>query len=53
MKANVEAQFEEIAENAIASAEAVTCPYGDFVEGLELIVSELRDRLELAKRDGE
>ena len=47
----LEKRFEEIARRAIEDAEHVKCDGKDFVEGLKIIVSEVRHRLECAAEE--
>jgi len=46
-----EDKFGEIAEMAIQEAHRVKCPFGDFIDGLELIVEMISERLEQARRE--
>jgi hypothetical protein len=46
MDADLEEKFEEIAQTAIEEAESVDCSGKDFVEGLKVIASQIRHRLE-------
>ena len=41
---NVDEQFEEIAAETVRKAEAVSCSKQDFVNGLDVVIEELRDR---------
>lgn len=48
MNTKLEKKFEKIAETAIREAELVDCDGKDFVKGLDIIVSEVQQRLQLA-----
>lgn len=50
-KLSPEEQFQELAESVVADAEAIKCPFEDFVEGLEAIQEAVRDRLNMARRE--
>ncbi len=49
MKRDLENEFQTIGDDAVVSAERVEASFDDFVEGLEIIVATLRDRLEMAR----
>jgi len=42
-------EFEKIAQEVVRKAEAVKCPFRDFVEGLRSILIDVRERLEIAE----
>lgn len=43
--------FERLAVSTISQAEAIRCPFSDFVEGLELLLERIQERLTLAKQE--
>ena len=48
MDTKTEAKFEQIAANAIARAESVKCESEDYVEGLRIILIEVKERYEMS-----
>lgn len=44
----MEEDFVKIAEDTIEAAEALDCPFSDFVDGLETVIRMLQERLEQA-----
>lgn len=48
MNEELEERFEEIAQTAIEEAEGVDCSGKEFVEGLNVMASQIRHRLEAA-----
>jgi hypothetical protein len=47
MDSKIESQFAKIARDALTAAEGIRCPKDDFIEGLERIVDELREALQM------
>lgn len=46
-----EEKFQKIIDAAIIEAEAITCPFGEFVDGLSTMASTLNDRLAMAREE--
>lgn len=51
MDSDIEEMFQEIADEAQERADAIDCPKEDYVEGLKLIISQLRSSLEAAEEE--
>lgn len=51
MRAHIESRFESIASNALSEAEGVKCDFAEFVEGLEIVVETLQERLDCSKEE--